>query len=90
MGFFARVLSIESIYYNQFEFHFFGDNTFYVHACVLTFGNVVGVFGKPRKVWCKFNKYAVTFNTSCNTAYGFAHVKKRGVFFPRSEQFFVA
>ena len=69
------VFGIKGVYDYNFNLHLFGNNAFYVNACLLS--NLYAVFAlcKPCKVRGKLYKSTVIFHTANYTGNCFASAK---------------
>ena len=87
---FGRVLSFKGIYYNELDFHFFGNNALDIYACLLTDLYPFPALGKTCEVRGELNKRSIIFDASYNSRYSFARRKALGVLLPRAEQLLLA
>ena len=75
LRFLGIVFVIKSVNDDDFNFHFFWNDAFYVNACLLTCFYAVLTFCKSCKVRGKFYKRTVVFYTAYNSRNGFACTK---------------
>ena len=65
-------------------------NAFDENTCAAANSDPLPKLCKPRKIWSKFDKYAVLFHRAHDPGNGFARSEACGIFFPSAKQFLVA
>ena len=83
------ILCIKGVHNNKLDFHSFGNEIFYIYACVLTGHNAGDIFGKTCQIRLELDKYTVTLNRAYNSGYGFTGLEKGGVFLPCAEKLLI-